>query len=107
MLARLALHRCRIEVAVAGVIEEEIADDATILPGAFGERRLGHDGKQAWRNVARGIVEQGLLVPDEAREEMRPGIGRRSHDDAVEIIGKALSIHQRLTAAARAALAIG
>src|SRR3989442_10383992 len=38
---------------------------------------------------------------------MRPEIRRRSCDDAVEIIGEALCLHQRLAAAVRAAEEIG
>src|SRR6185437_13899996 len=107
ILARLALHRRRIEAAVARVVEERVGRDTAILARAFCQRGLGQHGELARWDVACRIVEQRLLVPDEAGEEVGPGVGWRADDDAVEIVGEALRLHQRLAAAVRATGEIG
>jgi hypothetical protein len=56
--------------------------------------------------IARRVFEKGLLVPDEACQEMCEEVGPRADDDAVEIVRIALRFHQRFVAALRATIEI-
>src|SRR5262249_53594704 len=75
ILARRALHRGRIEAAIAGIIEEWIGRHAAVLTGALRERRLAEHRQQARRDEARRVLEERLLVPDEPGEEVGPEVG--------------------------------
>src|SRR5580704_5866342 len=93
-------------MAVSRVVQEHVRPDAAILTDTVRKRRLAEHWEEARRNVACRIIEKRLLIPDETGEQMRPGVGRRADDDAVEIIRVALRLHQGLAATIRTAIEI-
>ena len=77
-------------MAVLGIIQEGIRLDAAILTGAVRKCRLAEHREEARWNIARRIIEKCLLVPNSPRVDMRPEVGRRSYDNAVEVVREAL-----------------
>src|SRR5580704_9987374 len=93
-------------MAVSRVVQEHVRPDAAILTDTVRKRRLAEHREEARRNVACRVIKKRLLVPDETGEQMRPGVGRRADDDAVEIVRVALRLHQGLAATIRTAIEI-
>jgi len=64
--------------------------------------RLDGSELRRWNGAGR-VGEEGLLVPDEAAEQVRPIVRRSAGHDAVEVVREPLRFHQRLASAVRAA----
>ena len=94
-------------MTIPRVVQEQIRLHTAIVAGAPSQRGVAEHRQKARWNVARRVVEKCLLVPDKPRGEMREEVGRRSYDDAVEIVREALRLHQSLAAAVRAGIEIG
>src|SRR6185295_16455495 len=104
-VAFLAEERLRVEAALARVAEDAVAHAVLLVAG--GVDRARDRGQLARRNVALRVARRDLRVEDGAREETAPRVRRRARQEAVEVLGEALRLHQRLAAAVRAAREVG
>ena len=91
----------RIEFAEPGIVDDAVLQSVARV--ACIERGLVQHGKLLRRNPARRILEGRLRGRHELKAFARSVIAGISGDDALEILGKALRLHERLPAAARAA----
>ena len=105
VVARTALQRAGIEVALRGVLDEAVR--RAVDGVARGDHGLVENLLLGRRDGAlmAGKHRQGHLDPP--RVEVRLGVGRRTRDDAIEVVREARGLDERLTSARRAAVEIG
>ena len=99
-VSALAEQHGRIEPARRRVVDEPVLEAIGAVAG--GERRLVDHRVLGRRNIARGILQDGMSNPQRNRRPVRG----RSGNDAVVVVRKHLGFLEALTSARRAAIPV-
>ena len=106
ILAGLAQEHRRIELALARIVDHAVLDAVDQIAGICG--RLAEDRRLGGWDVALRVLQRRHRIPEvRAGVEARPVVGRVAGDEAVEVLGIALRLHQTLLAALGAADVVG
>src|SRR3989454_9076906 len=95
VLARLARQDRGVELALARIVDDAVDDAVDRVAGRC--RRLAEDRRLARRDIALRVLQRGHRIPEvRAGVETRPVVRRIAGDEAVEVLGIALRLHQPL-----------